>query len=417
MDMGTALEVDLSFDPAAEAKIVALKNLQKLKTKRLMGSIDVLQKEVTRLKVLGKDSRRAQMVQALRNKMREYDFVVDFLKAKLEEPYELIISKLHKVGQVVKVGGLPREEINELIIRKTTGGPKRFRPLTREELENQIVEYKRHTKADSGKIDKASQRVHMMEDQGRADEERQLKEAGLSGTAPGKGLRRSGSSGDAKRELYLGRIGTNAGRDEESAAEIAQLSEEVKQLTLKVDVKDHTLATFRDEVTRLRARNAELMATAEKVTQKERKQGDLESLYEDACRKLEESTTSLAQAREEALLVKEAADADFENVVSELKALHEQCQQLLKQNTVLLQQLGQKEMDGAMGPGAFGAGDGVDKELQATVDDLRIKLKSKSSEAMDYRVQAEKMRVEMRDKNEQIRELKRTMAEMKRLKN
>ena len=59
-----------------EAKFEALKKLQALKTKSLMSTIDTLERENKKLKVLGKDSRRAQMVQALRAKLKDFELVI-----------------------------------------------------------------------------------------------------------------------------------------------------------------------------------------------------------------------------------------------------------------------------------------------------------------------------------------------------
>ena len=64
------------------------------------------------------------MIQALKNKIRDAEYVSEILKEELLKARD----------------GGTMEEINALIIRKTLGGPKRFRPLSREELENKIIE-------------------------------------------------------------------------------------------------------------------------------------------------------------------------------------------------------------------------------------------------------------------------------------
>jgi len=391
MDMSTALEVSLASDPAMEAKFEALKNLHALKTKSLMTSIDALQKEVTRLKVLGKDSRRAQMVQALRNKMREYDMVVDVLKE-----------------EMVKETEMTMEDVNDLIIKKTTGGPKRFRPLTREELEKKIVEMERKAKKDAalitaGGVGKGGENSNNSNNKSSSSSGR--------GKSSGSGIRKDPSN-TGGLTLNLNRLNANSG-DGDASAQVAMLTDEVKQLTLSVDVKEGALQQLRDEVARLSARNAELASTNEMIAQKERKATDLEATIDDLTRRLEDATRNLAQSREECVLVQEASDADMEMLQKELEQIHGQCEQLLKQNTVLLRQLGERELDDSIvnsGIGDLNAG-----ALQSKVDDLTAQLKQKSSAALDYRVQAEKLRVDMRDRNEQIRELKRTVAELRKL--
>jgi hypothetical protein len=70
LDMATALE--LTMDGEHEAKFLALKGLHTKKLKSLMSSIDAKDKEIAKLKILGKDNRRAQMIQELRKKIRNH---------------------------------------------------------------------------------------------------------------------------------------------------------------------------------------------------------------------------------------------------------------------------------------------------------------------------------------------------------
>jgi hypothetical protein len=82
IDMATALEISL---PASEqeAKFVALKNLHTKKVKALMLSLDVKDKEIAKLKVLGKDSRKTEMIQRLRTKIKDQELLVDTIKEEL----------------------------------------------------------------------------------------------------------------------------------------------------------------------------------------------------------------------------------------------------------------------------------------------------------------------------------------------
>lgn len=133
IDMATALE--LRLDEEQEAKFLALKNLQNKKLKKLMSSIDTKDKEIAKLKILGKDNRRTQMIQALRNKIRDQEFINDVLKEELAKAFNRDPDNNYT-----------QADINEMIMRKTITGPKRFRPLTREELENQVFELEKKTK-------------------------------------------------------------------------------------------------------------------------------------------------------------------------------------------------------------------------------------------------------------------------------
>ena len=68
LDIATAL--DLTLEDEQEAKFMALRALHSKKIKQLMISIDSKEKEIAKLKVLSKDSRRTQMIQALRGKIK-----------------------------------------------------------------------------------------------------------------------------------------------------------------------------------------------------------------------------------------------------------------------------------------------------------------------------------------------------------
>lgn len=103
------------------SKVRALQTMHEQKTRALMKSIDQLRKQVDTLKSQGKESRRTALIQSLRNQGKEQDLVVDVLKRELES-----------------ATGKSSNEIDEFIIKKTLGGPKRFRPKSREELSLEI---------------------------------------------------------------------------------------------------------------------------------------------------------------------------------------------------------------------------------------------------------------------------------------
>ena len=78
-DLVAALDTPFN-DPAVESKFNALKKLQFLKVKSLMTSLDAMKKENEKLKALGKDSRRTQMIQNLRVKVKNQEVMNDVLK-------------------------------------------------------------------------------------------------------------------------------------------------------------------------------------------------------------------------------------------------------------------------------------------------------------------------------------------------
>ncbi|KAG5178430.1 hypothetical protein JKP88DRAFT_264646 [Tribonema minus] len=75
--------------------------------------------------------KQSALVQALRLKVREQELVADVLKA-----------------EVATLRAWSPDQVNDLVIAKTCGGPKRFRPKTREELQNELSALeKKHVRA------------------------------------------------------------------------------------------------------------------------------------------------------------------------------------------------------------------------------------------------------------------------------
>jgi len=99
--------------------------LQQQKTRALMKSIDSLRKQVDQLKSENKDTYQAKLVQVLKKEKRELELVSDYLKEELR-----------------KEKGISADEIDQQVIKQTLGGPKRFRPKTREELGVEIRQLK-----------------------------------------------------------------------------------------------------------------------------------------------------------------------------------------------------------------------------------------------------------------------------------
>jgi hypothetical protein len=129
VDILAALDAVKGSD--TEAVVTALNKLHSQKVRTLMKSINDLKDKVIEAERAGASSRQSKMVQSLRSKLREQELVADVLKA-----------------EVVNLKQCSKEEVNALVIAKTCGGPKRFRPKTREELQNELsVLEQKHTRA------------------------------------------------------------------------------------------------------------------------------------------------------------------------------------------------------------------------------------------------------------------------------
>lgn len=108
----------------AAAKVGALKKQQDQKVRALMRSINQLQEQLHTLKAQDQEHRRSALIQGLRKQQREQELLVDVLKQALQEKVPEFQSN--------------RALVNDFVTKKSVGGPLRFRPKTREELENEL---------------------------------------------------------------------------------------------------------------------------------------------------------------------------------------------------------------------------------------------------------------------------------------
>ena len=139
LDLVTALELDIG--EKFEQKFNALKKLQGKKIKSLVTIIDSKDREIKKLQIMQKPNRTAEMVQILKEKIKEHEYVNRICK---EEWLKLWLEKAREEDTEKPKETLKKDleiKINKAILRKTVdGGPKRFRPLTREEMENKYHE-------------------------------------------------------------------------------------------------------------------------------------------------------------------------------------------------------------------------------------------------------------------------------------
>jgi hypothetical protein len=87
------------------------------RNKALLASIAALEAEVKALRGAHKEHKRSGYITALQSHLHDRELVIDVLKAGWAE-----------------ASGKSVADINEYVVRKSVGGPKRFRPKTREEM-------------------------------------------------------------------------------------------------------------------------------------------------------------------------------------------------------------------------------------------------------------------------------------------
>jgi myosin heavy subunit len=312
VDMATALELPLGTE--LEAKFVALRNLQLKKIKKLMGAIDGKDKEIAKLKILSKDNRRTQLIQALRNKIKDLELINDIVKEELTRKSEMAT-----------------DEVNELIIRKTLGGPKRFRPLSREELENKILDLERRASSSNGG-NTVSRKPADISTNAEAKSERLVAENKTSARNNG-AASKSNAADEAKQ--YSNSLPT--------LIDSAALIDEVQNLRNQLATKEQQVGAQRDEIVRLRARNAELISLEEDMEFFEKDIKDTRDKNEELMRHVEQVTRQLAAANETVSKFKAENLKVLEEEQLEIEGLHKQCEKLLKQNATLLESLAEAE--------------------------------------------------------------------------
>lgn len=367
MDIATAF--DIALEGENEMKFQALKNLHAKKIKQLMTSVDNSQKEIVKLKALNKDNMRTQMIQALRKKIRDIELVVDVMKQEFQYKTEM-------TGQ----------EVNEFIMRKTLGGPKRFRPLTREELEGRITELEKKL----------------------GDVEKKLQRRAADGTG----------SKPTVQAKPVSAVDKSASAAAMNLSKMAQKEAELDELQNAVAVKDHQLAQLREETQRLRARNHELLVSEEELEITELQNDELKAELGSVKEELDNLTRQMITYHEE--FIQNRSDNNMETELKHIdnENLQEQCDKLLKYNASLLKRMAELEVELEQNVAAHGEGGKTSKSdtsaLEAKVGKLQVKLRA-AEEKMRAQASAASgessagevfaLKDTLREKNEQIREL------------
>ncbi|KAJ1426636.1 hypothetical protein B484DRAFT_480087 [Ochromonadaceae sp. CCMP2298] len=290
------MAVELSVGEEQEAKFLALKALHAKKLKSLMTSIDVKDKEIAKMKILGKDNRRAQMIQELRKKIGIHGTIHNMIRDELQKRTEQTA-----------------EDTKSLILRKTIGAPMRFRPLTREQLETRIVELeKKLTKKPPAPAPVPA------EDQSEAQPKSQSQSHRYE-------------RGEKSEEKF------------EDVGRFMHLVEELDELRHLLRAKDAVVDAQKEEIVRLRSRNSQLEVMEEEGdvqkeagrrlgVQCERLQGELGGL-----------TAQLAEALEASMRLKADRLLQTQGAQAEREALHKQSDSYMRQNSQLLTSIARLE--------------------------------------------------------------------------
>jgi myosin heavy subunit len=388
MDLATSLDHVL-IDSQTENKFQALKILHAKKIKSLMTSIDAQQKEIGKLKVLSKDNRRTQMIQSLKKKLKDQEYVSDVLKEELSKKAEL-----------------SKEEVNDYVIRKTISGPKRYRPLTREELELQIIELEKKVKVKSSSASVNGVGV--------------TKEATpIASSSSNKKI--SGNSGSVNHR-------EESKDDTQYLSKISDLQDSLYESQQACDRRDVTISQLKEEISRLRSVNSQLLVVEEERETIERQYNDLTMRYERVVEELEEALHEVGLHQEEAFQIKSECELELENHLIEIDTLREQYEKSLKQNTQLLKNMAELEnlfgknqripldlssSSVAESKSTTGTGASLQEKLKTAnnkIAQLESQLKLSISSSNETATEILSLKSTLREKNNVIRDMKRNMT-------
>jgi len=389
LDMATAL--DLTMNEENEAKFMALKNLYSKKLKSLMNSIDVKDREIAKYKILDKAGPQAKVIQELKKKVRTQETINDILKKEL-----------------TKVSDKTEEQINEDIIRITLAGPERFRPLSREELENKIVELERkvNKKLVSSNNNSSNSNINNQSES-----------------------RNDFKGGDAKDDAQPKRIvKENSVSKLDEIGRFVDLVETIDGLRRTVSAKNHIIDAQKDEIMKLKSRNAQLVVSEERLEDQGeqlskwlQERARLLSDIEAKTKRIVELDHSLGQTRSEQVLENEIQR-------TEIASMHKQIDKYKQQVTTMLANIAALELSqeeklsdivrardatSRIESAAYSK-DSVIKSLEE-----RLKRQDEKSKMLEKKVvslerdltQVDALRDQLRDKNIVIRDLNRVLGE------
>jgi hypothetical protein len=321
------------------------------------------------------------------------------------------------------------EEVNELIIRKTLGGPKRFRPLTREELENKIFDLEKKVTASTA----ASANKRNTNAESKSDTPSVTNNNNNNSTRATTSAVRNSGSNSVRMSVDSGAENTasdipNKQNGPMSLLNAALLVDEVQNLKATIGAKDSIINAQRDEIVRLRARNGELVKAEEEVSFLERQCQMTEDQNHILMSNLEDLAAKLAESMEVASKYKSEAAMIAECEHSELLTLQQQCEKLLKQNSTLLKNLAEAEsalsryenesnQSKQRSQSAESSVQSKDAKIRALEDklskleDMIQQLESRNSVLDQEGKQVPILKEQLREKNILIKEMKRNMEE------
>ncbi len=252
-----AINVGVFDTESTDSKLIQMENLYRKKSRALQKSIEKYREEVKQLQAASTKSARSKQIQGLKSRLRDCELKVDVLKEELAGT-----SMFH---------GSPEERgmaVNELLIRKTIGGPKRFRPKTREELVRELKAISIKSKNDINELRKKHKAVVV-------EKNALVKERSMSRSLSNENAANSGNTEGTK----LSENGSPI-KDKEiinQMNEIARLEDKVAVLNRKALEQRHTQEKLSNQIKELKGYKEKSRILADELEQKE---NEIEDLHE-----------------------------------------------------------------------------------------------------------------------------------------
>lgn len=256
-----------------------------------MKSISALREKVQQLTAESKDHRRSGQIQQLKGKVREAELVSDVLKAELRDRV-----------------GMTADEVSEFVVRKTVGGPKRFRPKTREELELQVSTLEKRVASLQSKLSRS----------GGASGARGSARRGSSSS---RGARSAGKVAEEDSPASARSTGeTGSAVAVVAGAHASALNDKVESLTIELAAKKRAMEDLTTEVEALSSENRRLRAFEDKA----RRLASKHAQAKEALASLQQENLDVAREREAAAEDLRAAQAEAQWLNEELERVRKE---------------------------------------------------------------------------------------------
>lgn len=393
IDIATALDTTLRH-PTIEAKFQKLRLHSAQKIKSLLGTVENQTKKLKEYRGAPSDGRTAT-IKALKAKLRDQEFVADVLK---EDVVALKNTALELAGEKPRCN---IKAMNQDVINETIGGPKRFRQLTREEIENNLTE------------------LEMLEKQYR---EQPATDKKLTS-------RQRAAAKNAAAAQHVGNQEESLSARNRDSPDYRLSEMQRKQQESELREQESRLQQIQEDIDHIRASNSKQKVKKENLVLISKDYEELTISMNRMDVTLKDVLERLRESKKELSAIKEKQHTDADTMVASIERAKKECNASYAENRDLLIKMKtiEDELDRAMHGKLIGddaeearsASRQSDEELEELEEKLRRQLFDcmERKKGLQERVDTiPSLRETLRTKNDEYRELKRDTAEVARRK-